>query len=99
MRLSVLFAVPWQDRVLLGTTDTPVTRAVDEPRPQADEIDFLLRHAARYLAHAPARSDVLSVFAGLRPLFNAEGGAGTAALSLRSSSVRWSRSRRPGRHG
>ena len=77
----VLFAVPWQDRVLLGTTDTPVARAVDEPRPREEEIAYLLRHAARYLARAPTRADVLSAFAGLRPLFNAEGGAGTAALS------------------
>ena len=77
----VLFAVPWQDRVLLGTTDTAVARAVMEPRPREDEIAYLLRHAARYLARPPVRSDVLSAFAGLRPLFNAEGGAGTATLS------------------
>ncbi|MGY2132419.1 FAD-dependent oxidoreductase [Hymenobacter sp. HD11105] len=64
----VLFAVPWQGRVLLGTTDTPLSETHVEPRAQEAEIDFLLRTAARYLARAPQRSDVRSVFAGLRPL-------------------------------
>ena len=77
----VLFAVPWQDRVLLGTTDTPVPEPDPEPAPFPEEIAFLLRHAARYLAHAPEPEDVLCAFAGLRPLFNAAPGASTAALS------------------
>lgn len=77
----VLFAVPWHDRVLLGTTDTPVDKASAEPAPLASEIAYLLRHAARYLARAPKRADVLSMFAGLRPLFSARKGSPTAALS------------------
>jgi glycerol-3-phosphate dehydrogenase len=32
------------------------------------EIDFILNTAAKYFAKAPGRKDVLSVFAGLRPL-------------------------------
>jgi len=64
----VLFAVPWHDRIILGTTDTPVTTIDEEPRAREDEIDFLLTHAARYLTHDPVRSDIRSVFAGLRPL-------------------------------
>ncbi|MBT2558564.1 glycerol-3-phosphate dehydrogenase/oxidase [Hymenobacter sp. ISL-91] len=64
----VLFAVPWQGRVLLGTTDTPLPAASTEPRAQEAEIDFILRTAGRYLTRAPGRADVLSVFAGLRPL-------------------------------
>lgn len=76
----VLFAVPWHDRVLLGTTDTAAARPVAEPRASRGEVDFLLRHAARYLARKPRRADVLSVFAGLRPLFRARGGS-TAGLS------------------
>ncbi|MDA8020170.1 MAG: glycerol-3-phosphate dehydrogenase/oxidase [Thermoanaerobaculia bacterium] len=64
----VLFAIPWHDRVLLGTTDTPLDDVSLEPRPQEEEIDFLLVHAARYLTRDPKRSDVLSVFAGIRPL-------------------------------
>ncbi|MFM7736929.1 MAG: glycerol-3-phosphate dehydrogenase/oxidase, partial [Alphaproteobacteria bacterium] len=64
----VLFVIPWQDRVLVGTTDTEVPRAETEPRPLAEEIGFILRNAARYLEKDPTEADCLSVFAGLRPL-------------------------------
>ena len=64
----VFFALPWHDHALLGTTDTMVSDAVLEPRPLRVEIEFLLAHAARYLARAPATADILSAFAGLRPL-------------------------------
>jgi glycerol-3-phosphate dehydrogenase len=77
----VLFAVPWLDRVVVGTTDTPVALSSLEPRPQPQEIEFLLTHAARYLTQDPAPSDVLSCFAGLRPLVRPKRAAKTAALS------------------
>jgi len=77
----VLFAIPWQDRLLVGTTDVPVDDAEAEPRAQAAEIDFLLEHAGRYLQEAPRRQDVLSVFAGLRPLVRAGSGHSTSALA------------------
>lgn len=64
----VLFAIPWQQRVLLGTTDTAVKEAHLEPRPLEAEIDLVLSNAGRYLAEQPTRADVLSMFAGLRPL-------------------------------
>jgi len=64
----VLFAVPWHERVVLGTTDTPLNEYSQEPQALEEEIDFILRTAARYLARPPKRSDALSVFAGLRPL-------------------------------
>lgn len=64
----VLFAIPWHNRTLIGTTDTPVATPELEPRPLADEIQFLLVHAARYLTKDPQPDDVLSTFAGLRPL-------------------------------
>lgn len=81
----VLFAVPWLGRVLVGTTDTPVAAAAIEPQPLPQEIDFLLAHAGRYLTGHPRREDVLSCFAGLRPLVAggpgvAGGGHDTAAL-------------------
>ena len=81
----VLFAIPWKDKVLLGTTDTPRTDLPLEPRPLAGEIDFILETAGRYLARPPRREDVRSAFAGLRPLIGsgqdgAKGGT-TAALS------------------
>jgi glycerol-3-phosphate dehydrogenase len=64
----VLFAVPWHGRVVLGTTDTPLPEHSLEPQALEEEIEFILRTAARYLARAPQRSDALSIFAGLRPL-------------------------------
>ncbi|MDT0631272.1 glycerol-3-phosphate dehydrogenase/oxidase [Rubrivirga sp. S365] len=78
----VLFAIPWRDVVVVGTTDTLVDGAAAEPRALPEELNFLLRHAARYLTRDPSPADVKSVFAGLRPLVadpSAEGG--TAALS------------------
>lgn len=64
----VLFAVPWYDRVLIGTTDVSRDEVEDEPMPLAEEIDFILEQARDHFAEAPKESDILSVFAGLRPL-------------------------------
>jgi glycerol-3-phosphate dehydrogenase len=77
----VLFMVPWHDRILLGTTDTPVTKTPLEPRPLKQEIDFLLENAATYLTKDPTRDDVLSLFAGLRPLIKTGKSDNTAVLS------------------
>lgn len=64
----VLFAVPWHDKVVVGTTDTLVEEASLEPHALEKEITFILETAASYLTKKPKRTDVLSVFAGLRPL-------------------------------
>lgn len=64
----VLFAVPWHDKIVLGTTDTPVEKITEEPVPLEEEISFILQHAGRYLTKDPQRSDIRSMFAGLRPL-------------------------------
>ncbi len=64
----VLFAIPWINRVLIGTTDTAVRDIQLEPRPLAAEVDYLLEHAKKFLDPAPQRGDVRSAFAGLRPL-------------------------------
>ena len=64
----VLFAVPWNNYVILGTTDIPVTSALDEPIPKREEIDFILKNASNYMSKKPELKDVKSVFAGLRPL-------------------------------
>ena len=77
----VLFAIPWLDRVLVGTTDTPLEDISLEPRALPEEVDFLLEHARRYMEEDPHRDDVLSVFAGLRPLVAAEDAEDTAAIS------------------
>jgi glycerol-3-phosphate dehydrogenase len=77
----VMFAIPWHGHTLVGTTDTPVTQATLEPVAMDQEVDFLLSTASRYLAKKPTRADVLSVWAGIRPLVRAGDGANTAALS------------------
>ncbi|MGC4016493.1 MAG: glycerol-3-phosphate dehydrogenase/oxidase [Luteolibacter sp.] len=77
----VLFAVPWHDHVVVGTTDTPVPSHSLEPRALQEEIDFIMEHCARYLTRDPRPEDVLSIYAGLRPLVKAGDGQDTAALS------------------
>lgn len=64
----VLFAVPWHDHLVVGTTDTPIDATSDEPVALEEEVQFILDTASSYLERKVERSDVLSVFAGLRPL-------------------------------
>jgi len=77
----ILFAIPWHDRVLIGTTDTPAAGPALEPRPLEDELEFLLANAARYLTKIPDRTDILSIFAGLRPLVAGKQSRNTAKAS------------------
>jgi len=76
----VMFAIPWHGHTLVGTTDTPLKEVTLEPVPLAEEIDFILETAALYLEHAPSRADILSAWAGIRPLVKSGGGS-TASLS------------------
>lgn len=64
----VMFGVPWHGKVVLGTTDTPLNEFVLEPKALEEEVDFILKTSGQYLTKQPTREDVLSVFAGLRPL-------------------------------
>ena len=64
----VLFAVPWHNKIIVGTTDTLIKNISDEPVPLEEEIEFLVQHTARYLTKDPSRQDIRSIFAGLRPL-------------------------------
>lgn len=77
----VMFAIPWHNSTLVGTTDTPVEKATLEPKALKEEIDFLLFTAQKYLHKPPTREDVLSVFTGVRPLVKTSGAKNTAALS------------------
>ena len=85
----VLFTIPWHDRVLVGTTDTPVAEIAIEPRPRHEEVVYLLDYVARYLARRPTAGDVLSTFAGLRPLLRGQNGkvAGSTAKLSREHAV------------
>jgi len=64
----ILFVVPWYNKVVIGTTDVQKETAELEPRALDEEVDFILETAGRFLSAAPKRSDVKSVFAGLRSL-------------------------------
>ena len=78
----VLFAVPWHDKLIVGTTDTLREKPELEPHALETEIEFILSTAGKYLVKAPLRSDVLAVFAGLRPLAAPkEDGAKTKEIS------------------
>jgi len=64
----VLFAIPWYNEVVIGTTDTPLEKISMEPVALDREINFILQTAQKYLVKPPRREDVLCIFAGLRPL-------------------------------
>lgn len=83
----VLFGIPWLGRAVLGTTDTPVQNASLEPVPLKDEIDYLLQHFSQYFDPAPTRRDVLSCFAGLRPLVKPQEEAGATSKISREHRV------------
>ena len=64
----VLFAVPWHDKVIVGTTDTMLDEHSLEPQAQEQEIEFILKTFNKYIEKQATRDDVLSIYAGLRPL-------------------------------
>jgi glycerol-3-phosphate dehydrogenase len=75
----VLFVLPWQGHALIGTTDSP-SEIVDHPQAKEEEIEYLLRHINRYFDLSVTRSDVTSVWCGLRPLVQAAETADTAQI-------------------
>jgi glycerol-3-phosphate dehydrogenase len=79
----VLFAIPWHGHTVVGTTDTEIDGPSYDPLPFEEEIQFVLDTAGQYLSRPPSRSDVLSVYVGIRPLVKAAGGGtgSTSALS------------------
>ena len=80
----VLFAIPWYDEVVIGTTDTPLDSISLEPVALEKEINFILQTAEKYLVNPPRRQDVLCIYAGLRPLAaNPDNPASTKEVSRR----------------
>lgn len=77
----VLFAIPWEGAVVVGTTDEPVPGATLEPRALPVEMEFLSRNIELCFGSRPKESDVLSMWSGLRPLIRKQGARSTAALS------------------
>lgn len=77
----VLFAIPWHEHTLVGTTDTPIETANLEPKAFEEEVEFILQTASQYLHKTPTKDDVLSVFVGIRPLVKSGDAKNTASLS------------------
>jgi glycerol-3-phosphate dehydrogenase len=78
----VLFAIPWHGHTVVGTTDTAIDAPSYNPLPFEEEVQFILDTAAQYLSRPPQRSDVLSVYVGIRPLVKANGASSkTSSLS------------------
>jgi glycerol-3-phosphate dehydrogenase len=76
-----MFAIPWHGHTLVGTTDTAIEKVSLEPVPFDREIDFILETAGQYLTRPPVRADILSTWAGIRPLVKSTGSASTSSLS------------------
>lgn len=83
----VLFVVPWLNKAVIGTTDTPVHSAETEPIAYQQEIDFLLQHISRYSLSPIGKEQVLSVFAGLRPLVKSSNSGGPTSLLSRDHTI------------
>ncbi|MGD9632392.1 MAG: FAD-dependent oxidoreductase [Pirellulales bacterium] len=64
----VIFAIPWHEHTMVGTTDTELKDAPVDPRPLPEEISFLLETIAPYWTRKPQASDIRAIFAGIRPL-------------------------------
>lgn len=88
----VLFLVPWHNRVLIGTTDTVLDDHSLEPVALEDEVDFIIGTANRYLSKSVSRKNVLSVFAGLRPLAAPQNGSEKTKEISRSHKIMVSKS-------
>jgi glycerol-3-phosphate dehydrogenase len=84
----VMFAIPWHGHTLVGTTDTPIDGVPLEPVAMEHEIEFILQTASLYLERKPVRSDILSVFAGIRPLSRAGAAAGQTSALSRDHTIR-----------
>ena len=84
----VLFAIPWHEHTLVGTTDTPIQEPSYNPLPMEEEVEFILDTAAQYLSRPPKRSDVLSVYVGIRPLVKANGDSSKTSSLSRDHTIR-----------
>lgn len=63
----ILFIVPWESRVIFGTTDTG-TGDLDHPTASPEDIAYLLKYLNRYLSVDITEDDIISTYVGYRPL-------------------------------
>ncbi len=77
----VLFAIPWHEQVVIGTTDNAVRQSDSEPKALDVEREYLFEHVRKYLSPELTADKVLSIWSGQRPLVRKAGTKSTAALS------------------
>jgi len=77
----VLFALPWHGKVVIGTTDTALNIINEEPIALDEEVAFILMHFNEYATSKITRKDILSIFAGLRPLVKTSNQTSTSLAS------------------
>jgi glycerol-3-phosphate dehydrogenase len=76
----ILFAVPWHNKVVIGTTDVEISHVLEEPLATQEEIKFVIENFNLYTSQQLTTDDVKSVFAGLRPLVKMKNIQSTADL-------------------
>lgn len=76
---QVVFGLPWQGEVLIGTTDI-LCKAHFDPQPTEEEIAYLLDRVQTYFSASLSRRDVVAAWAGIRPLYKGNEGSATPAL-------------------
>ncbi len=79
--VSVLFIIPWADKWIVGTTDTEFTGDRNQPLATREDVDYILEQANKVLTPKLKPSDVLGVYAGLRPLVSRNANSATTKLS------------------
>jgi glycerol-3-phosphate dehydrogenase len=79
--VSVLFLIPWGDKWIVGTTDTPYDGDRANPMATPEDIQYILDQANRVLDPQLQASDILGVFSGLRPLVANNAKSATTKLS------------------
>lgn len=83
----VLFAIPWHNRVIIGTTDTPIDKIETDPKPLSEEIGFIVENATNYLDISISSSDIKGAYAGLRPLVSLKSNGGSTAKISRDHHI------------
>ena len=79
--VSVLFIIPWADKWIVGTTDTPYTGDRAEPFANREDVQYIVDQANRVLTPQIKIADIIGVYAGLRPLVANNKGSVTTKLS------------------
>lgn len=83
--LSVLFIIPWGNEWLVGTTDTPYDEDREAPLADGNDVDYILNEANKVLLPKIRRDQILSVYAGLRPLVSPAKDSSTTKISREHS--------------